>query len=48
MHSSRSVGFDAVQILRDSHEVRRQQLYGPPDALVWPRPKSNAKRKLTF
>jgi len=39
---------DAVQILRDSHEVRCQQLYGPPDALVWPRPKRNAKCKLTF
>ena len=37
-----------VQILRDSHEVRRQRLYGPSDALVWPRPKPSAKRKLTF
>jgi len=35
---------DAVQILRDSHKVRRQQLYGTTDALAWPRPKANAKR----
>ena len=39
---------DAVQILHDSHKVRRRQLYGPPDALVWPKPKPNAKRKLSF
>jgi len=39
---------DAVQILRDSQEVRRRQLYGPPDAHVWPRPKPNAKGKLIF
>jgi len=39
---------DAVQIRHDSYEVRRRQLYGPPDALVWPRSKPNAKCKLTF
>jgi len=39
---------DAVQILHDSHKVRRRQLYGPLDALVWPKPKPNAKRKLSF